>query len=216
MDKYAAIQYLLDNAIVAIIRADSGGAELVRAVEAIARGGVRCIEVSMTTPGALACIEAASRQLAGADVMLGVGTVLDPETCRMAILAGAEFIVTPTLSVPAIEMARRYAKPIVAGAFTPTEILTAWEAGADFIKVFPSSVGGPGYIKAVKGPLPQIPLIPTGGVEMGNVGDFLKAGASALAVGGGIVNSRLLAAGDFEGITRNAADFAAAVREARA
>lgn len=216
MDKYAAIQYLLDNGIVAIIRADSGGRELVRVVEAIAQGGVRCIELSMTTPDALACIEAASQKLADAGVMLGVGTVLDPETCRMAVLAGAEFVVTPALSVPVIEMARRYAKPIAAGAFTPTEILTAWEAGADFIKVFPSSIGGPGYIKAVKGPLPQIPLIPTGGVELSNVGDFIKAGASVLAVGGGIVSTKLLATGDLEGITRNAAAFAAAVREARA
>ncbi|NIA15657.1 MAG: bifunctional 4-hydroxy-2-oxoglutarate aldolase/2-dehydro-3-deoxy-phosphogluconate aldolase, partial [Nitrospiraceae bacterium] len=215
MDKYAAIQYLLDNGIVAIIRADSGGRELVRVVEAIAQGGVRCIELSMTTPDALACIEAASQKLADAGVMLGVGTVLDPETCRMAVLAGAEFVVTPALSVPVIEMARRYAKPIAAGAFTPTEILTAWEAGADFIKVFPSSIGGPGYIKAVKGPLPQIPLIPTGGVELSNVGDFIKAGASVLAVGGGIVSTKLLATGDLEGITRNAAAFAAAVREAR-
>ena len=216
MDKYAAIQTLLDSGIVAIIRADSGGDELIRVVEAIGKGGIRCIEVSMTTPGTLACIEAATRELAGTGVMLGVGTVLDPETCRMAILAGARYIVTPTLSVPVIQMARRYAVPIAAGALTPTEILTAWEAGADFVKVFPSSLGGSDYIKAIKGPLPQISLIPTGGVELGNVGDFFDAGASVLAVGGGIVSGKLLAEGDLDAITRNAAAFAAAVREARA
>jgi 2-dehydro-3-deoxyphosphogluconate aldolase/(4S)-4-hydroxy-2-oxoglutarate aldolase len=215
MDKYAAIQYLLDKCIVAVVRADRGGDDLVKVVEAIAAGGVQCIEVTMTTPGALACIETASKKLAGADVLLGVGTVLDAETCRMAILAGAEYVVTPTLSIPAIQMARRYGKPIIAGAYTPTEILTAWEQGADFVKVFPASIGGPDYIKALKGPLPQIPLVPTGGVELHNIGDFLKAGACALAVGGNLVNKKLLAARDFDGMTKNAQAFAEAVRKAR-
>lgn len=215
MDKYAAIQYLLDKCIVAVVRADTGGDDLVKVVEAIAAGGVHCIEVTMTTPGALACIETASKKLAGADVLLGVGTVLDAETCRLAILAGAQYVVTPTLSVPAIQMARRYGKPIIAGAYTPTEILTAWEQGADLVKVFPASVGGPEYIKAIKGPLPQIPLVPTGGVELDNIGDFLKAGACALAVGGNLVSKKLLAARDFDGMTANARAFAEAVRRAR-
>lgn len=215
MDKYAAIQYLLDKCIVAVVRADTGGDDLVKVVEAIAEGGVRCIEVTMTTPGALACIETASKKLAGADVLLGVGTVLDAETCRMAILAGAQYVVTPTLSVPAIQMARRYGKPIIAGAYTPTEILNAWEQGADFVKVFPASIGGPDYIKALKGPLPQVPLVPTGGVELDNIADFLKAGACALAVGGNLVSKKLLAARDFDGMTKNAQTFAEAVRKAR-
>ncbi len=215
MDKYAAIQYLLDKCIVAVVRADTGGDDLVKVVEAIAEGGVRCIEVTMTTPGALACIETASKKLAGADVLLGVGTVLDAETCRMAILAGAQYVVTPTLSVPAIQMARRYGKPIIAGAYTPTEILNAWEQGADFVKVFPASIGGPDYIKALKGPLPQVPLVPTGGVELDNIADFLKAGACALAVGGNLVSKKLLAARDFDGMTKNAEAFAEAVRQAR-
>jgi 2-dehydro-3-deoxyphosphogluconate aldolase/(4S)-4-hydroxy-2-oxoglutarate aldolase len=170
----------------------------------------------MTTPGALECIETAAKKLAGADVMLGVGTVLDPETCRMAILAGAEYVVSPTLSAATIGMARRYGKPIIAGAYTPTEILTAWEEGADFVKVFPANVGGPEYIKALKGPLPQVPLVPTGGVELDNIGEFLKAGASALGVGGNLVSKKLLAARDFNGLTENAKRFAEAVRAARA
>ncbi|MCP4645648.1 MAG: bifunctional 4-hydroxy-2-oxoglutarate aldolase/2-dehydro-3-deoxy-phosphogluconate aldolase, partial [bacterium] len=193
MNKYESIQYMLDKCIVAVVRADSGGEDLVKVVEAVAEGGVHCIEVTMTTPGALECIKEASKQLAGADALLGVGSVLDPETCRMAILAGAEYVVTPTLSVPTIQMARRYGKPVCCGAYTPTEILTAWDHGADFVKVFPASVGGPGYIKAIKGPLPQIPLVPTGGVELDNIGEFLAAGASALAVGGNLVSKKLLA-----------------------
>jgi len=194
MDKYAAIQYLLDKYLVAVVRADSGGDDLVRVVEAVAEGGVRCIEVTMTTPGAIQCIETASKKLEGADVLLGVGTVLDAETCRMAILAGAEFVVSPSLSADTIQMARRYGKPIIAGAYTPTEILTAWEQGSDFVKVFPCSIGGPDYIKALKGPLPQIPLVPTGGVELSNIGAFMKSGASALGVGGNLVSKKLMAA----------------------
>ncbi len=216
MDKYAAIQYILDKCIIAVVRADSGGDDLVRVVEAVAAGGVHCIELTMTTPGALQCLDTASQKLAGADVLLGVGTVLDAETCRMAILAGAEYVVTPTLSVPVIQMARRYGKPVAAGAYTPTEILTAWDQGSDFVKVFPASVGGPDYIKAIRGPLPQIPLIPTGGVEADNVAAFLNAGAAALGVGGNLVNRKLVAARDFAGLTSNARVFAEAVKTARA
>ena len=216
MDKYAAVQYLLDKCIVAVVRADSGGEELSRVVEAVAAGGVQCIEVTMTTPGALEYIETTAKNLAGADVLLGVGTVLDSETCRMAILAGAQYVVTPTLSIPVIQMARRYGKPVFAGAYTPTEILMAWENGADFVKVFPASIGGPDYIKALKGPLPQVPLVPTGGVELDNIGAFLKAGASALGVGGNLVSKKLVAARDYKGLTENAQRFADAVRAAKA
>jgi 2-dehydro-3-deoxyphosphogluconate aldolase/(4S)-4-hydroxy-2-oxoglutarate aldolase len=215
MDKYAAINYILDKCIIAVVRADTGGEDLVRVVEAVAEGGVHCIEVTMTTPGALDCIKTASERLKDADALLGVGSVLDAETCRMAILAGAEYVVTPTMSVPVIQMARRYGKPICCGAYTPTEILTAWENGSDFVKVFPASVGGPGYLKAVKGPLPQIPLVPTGGVELDNIVDFLKAGSSAVAVGGNLVSKKLLAARDFDGITANAKAFSEAVASAR-
>lgn len=214
MDKYAAIEYMKHKCIIAVVRADSGE-DLVRVVEAVAEGGVHCIEVTMTTPGALDCVQTASQKLRGADVLLGVGSVLDAETCRMAILAGAEYIVTPALSLPVIELGRRYGKPVCCGAFTPTEILAAWERGSDLVKVFPASIGGPGYIKALKGPLPQIPLVPTGGVELTNVGEFLEAGAAALAVGGNLVSKKLLAAHDFRGITANARAFAEAVSRAR-
>jgi len=214
MDKYAAIQYIIDKCIIAVVRADVGGDTLVEVIEAVAEGGVQCIEVTMTTPGALKCIEAASEKLASEDLLLGVGSVLDAETCRMAILAGAEYIVTPILSTPVIQMARRYGKPVIAGAFTPTEILTAWEQGADLIKVFPCSIGGPGYIKAVKAPLPQVPLVPTGGVALDNIQDFLKAGASALAIGGNLVEKKRIAARDFKGITENAKAFADVVLSA--
>lgn len=216
MDKYDRIQYLKEKCIVAVVRADSGGDDLVRVVQAVAAGGVHCIEVTMTTPGALKCIEAASEQLRGTDSLFGAGTVLDAETCRMVILAGAEFVVSPTLSVPVIQMARRYGKPVICGAYTPTEILAAWEQGADLVKVFPANVGGPAYLKAIKGPLPQIPLVPTGGVELDNIGEFLAAGAAALGVGGNLIPKKLLIARDFAGITKNAETFAGAVKAARA
>ena len=216
MDKFAAINYILDKCIVAVVRADSGGDDLVKVVEAVSAGGVHCIELTMTTPGALECIKAASEKLKDADALLGVGTVLDAETCRMAILAGAQYVVSPNMSIPVIQMARRYGKPVICGAYTPTEILTAWENGSDMVKVFPASVGGPDYLKAIKGPLPQIPLVPTGGVELSNVGDFLKAGACALAVGGNLVSKKLLQTRDFDGITANAKAYADAVKQARA
>ena len=215
MNKHGLMQYILDKGIIAVVRADSGGDDLVRVVEAVAEGGVHCIEVTMTTPGALSCIEEASRRLEGVDALLGVGTVLDAETCRMAILAGAQYVVTPTLSTGAIRMARRYGKPICCGAYTPTEILNAWDKGADLVKVFPASVGGPGYIKAIKGPLPQIPLVPTGGVELDNIADFLQAGAAAVAVGGNLVSKKLLLNKDFDGIAANAKRFAEAYAAAR-
>ncbi|NUM55234.1 MAG: bifunctional 4-hydroxy-2-oxoglutarate aldolase/2-dehydro-3-deoxy-phosphogluconate aldolase [Candidatus Hydrogenedentes bacterium] len=216
MERQAAIEYIKRHCIVAVVRADSGGEDLVRIVEAVAEGGVRCIELTMTTPGALPALELATKKLADADVLLGVGTVLDAETCRVAILSGAQFIVTPTVAPDVARMARRYGRPVALGAFTPTEILAAWEAGSDAVKVFPSSVGGPDYIKAIKGPLPQIPLLPTGGVEVGNVAEFLKAGAFALGVGGNLVSKKLVDAKDFAGLTRNAKAFADAVAAARA
>lgn len=215
MDKQALVQYLTDKGIVAIVRADSGSDDLVRVVEAVAEGGVRCVEVTMTTPGALDCIETAAGKLKGADVLIGVGSVLDAETCRLAILAGAQYVVSPVLAEEVIRMAHRYGKPALPGAFTPTEIFRAWELGGDLIKVFPSSVGGAEYIKAVKAPMPQIPLVPTGGVTVENIKDFLDAGAAALGVGGNLVTKKLVAARDFKGLTENARKFADAFRAAK-
>ncbi len=214
MDKQAIHKYLTDNGIIAIVRADSGDG-LARTVEAVMEGGVRCIEVTMTTPGALGCIETASKNLAGADVCLGVGSVLDAETARLAILAGAMYVVSPITCKEVIDMAHRYGKPCMPGAFTPTEIYNAWLLGGDIIKVFPANCGGLSYIKAVRAPLPQIPLAPTGGVNLDNLADFVKAGVVAIGVGGNLVEKKLVEAGDYKGLTENARRYAEAFQAAR-
>jgi 2-dehydro-3-deoxyphosphogluconate aldolase / (4S)-4-hydroxy-2-oxoglutarate aldolase len=188
----------------------------VRAAEAIAQGGIGIAEVTMTVPGALRVMEGVAARY-GDKVLLGAGTVLDTETCRAAILAGAEFIVTPVLDVRVIELARRYGKPIFPGAFTPTEVLTAWQAGADVVKVFPcGAVGGPKYIKALKGPLPQIEMVPTGGVNLETTPEYIKAGAAAVAVGAELVNPKILAEGKLDEIVATAKLYIEAVRAGRA
>jgi 2-dehydro-3-deoxyphosphogluconate aldolase/(4S)-4-hydroxy-2-oxoglutarate aldolase len=210
MDKHSAIQYVRKHGIIAIVRVDSGGEDLVRVVEAVAEGGVHCIEVTMTTPGALDCIALATEKLKGADVLLGVGSVLDGETARLAILAGAEYIVSPVTRADVIKTAQRYGKVVMPGALTPTEILDAWELGGDFIKIFPATLGGIDYIKAVSAPMPQIPMIPTGGVDTENIKDFIAAGVAAVGIGSNLVNKKLVAARDFEGLKQNARAFAEA------
>jgi len=152
----------------------------------------------------------------GKEVLLGAGTVLDPETARTAILAGAEFIVTPALNLATIKLCKRYSKVIIPGTLTPTEVLTAWEAGADFVKVFPcENVGGPQYIKALKGPFPQIELVPTGGVNLTTAADFIAAGSAALAVGSELVDKAAVASGNLEKVKQNASRFLEIVRMAR-
>lgn len=206
---------LLEEKIVAIVRLDSGE-QLVKVAEALKAGGISAIEFTFSTPGALDMLKEASAHF-GDEVLLGAGTVLDPETARAAILAGAEFIVTPSVNLATIAMCKRYGKPIVAGAMTPTEILTVWEAGADLVKVFPASaIGGPDYIKAVLAPLPQLRLVPTGGVSADNAAQFLKAGAVAVAVGGNLVDKKAVARGDWTAITAEAQRLVAAVRSASA
>ena len=214
MNKQELNNYLTQNGIIAIVRADSSDG-LARIVEAVMEGGVRCIEVTMTTPGALEGIEAASKKLAGADVCLGVGSVLDAETTRLAILAGAQYIVRPITSQEVIQMAHRYGKPCMPGAFTPTEIYNAWMLGGDIIKVFPANCGGLDYIKAVRAPLPQIPIAPTGGVDLNNLADFVKAGVVAIGVGGNLVSKKLIEAQDYKGLTDNAKRYAEAFQAAR-
>ena len=167
----------------------------------------------MTTPGALEAIEGSRERLP--DVLMGAGTVLDAVTAREAILAGAQFLVTPTVAPDVIEMAHRYGIPVIPGAMTPTEILACWEAGADMVKVFPASVLGSGYIKAVRGPLPQIPLVPTGGITADNAGDFIKAGAALVCAGGWLVDRSALAQGRYEVLTRKAKSLLEAVQAAR-
>jgi len=161
LQKATTFDLLVESSALGIIRVDHAQG-LVRIAEAVRKGGLSCIEITMTTPGALRAIEEASGKLEG--VLMGAGTVLDGPTARQAILAGAQFLVTPTVKPDVIEMAHRYGVVMIAGAMTPTEILTAWELGADMVKVFPADVLGPGYLKAVHGPLPQIPLVPTGGI----------------------------------------------------
>ncbi|OGG52256.1 MAG: 2-dehydro-3-deoxyphosphogluconate aldolase [Candidatus Handelsmanbacteria bacterium RIFCSPLOWO2_12_FULL_64_10] len=203
---------IIDCGVVAVLRADSS-AELLNVASALREGGVVAIEVTMTTPGALKVIEEAAARMK--DSIIGVGTVLDPETARAAILAGAEYIVSPTLHPGVIEMARRYSKIVMPGAFTPTEILTAWQAGADVVKVFPASVGGPAYFKDVKGPLPQVRLMPTGGVDLTTTGAFIKAGACAVGAGSAMVDKKAVSAGKFDLITETARKFVEEVRKAR-
>ena len=215
MSKTGIINYLTDHGIVAVVRADGGGDDLVRVVEAVMEGGVRCIEITMTTPGAIQCIETASARLRGADVCIGVGTVLDAETARTAILAGAQYVVSPVMVPGVIDMAHRYGKPCLPGAWTPTEIFRAWELGGDIIKVFPAAVGGLEYIRAVRAPLPQIPLCPTGGVDLDNITDFVKAGVVAVGIGSNMVSKKLVQAGDFRGIAEAAWRYADAFTKAR-
>jgi len=201
--------------IVPIVRVASAQSA-VQAVEAIYRGGVRAAEITMTVPGAIRALEQVADRL-GDKMMLGAGTVLDPETARACMLAGAQFFVTPALRVSTIEMAKRYSKVIFPGALTPTEVLTAWEAGADAVKIFPcGNMGGPRYIKALKGPFPHIAMIPTGGVNLETAGEFLKAGACAIAVGTEMVDAKTIQEGRFDVIEERARQYLACVAKARA
>jgi 2-dehydro-3-deoxyphosphogluconate aldolase/(4S)-4-hydroxy-2-oxoglutarate aldolase len=172
------------------------------------------MEVTMTVPGAVGVIEKLAKDLPSG-FQLGAGTILDPETARQVILAGATYLVSPTLNLRTIELAHRYDVAVMPGCFTPTEILTAWEAGADVIKVFPATTLGPGYIKDVKAPLPQIKLMPTGGVTLTNAGDWIKAGACAVGVGSNLVDAKALEANDFAAIANNARTVVASVAAAR-
>jgi len=204
---------ILDGGVVAIMRAKSSD-QLLGAAKAVLAGGVAAIEVTMTTPGALDVIRQATSQF-GKEVLFGVGSVLDAETARAAILAGAQFVVCPTLKLETIEICRRYSIPVVPGAYTPTEILSAWEAGANAVKVFPASAGGPAYLKAIKGPLPQVSLTAVGGVTVENAADFIRAGADFIGVGGELVNQKLLDASDFVQITERARTFRLEVEKGR-
>lgn len=199
--------------VVAIVRLDDYGhaADL---VGALAAGGIDAVEFTFTNPAAGRAIEAA-KAAHGDKVLVGAGTVLDPETARYAILHGADFIVTPTLNVDTIRLCRRYSAPTVIGAFTPTEILAAWQEGATFVKVFPASSVGPRYLKDVLGPLPQIKLVPTGGVSLENAGEFIRAGAAVIAVGSNLVDEASVAAEQWDRLRKRASDYVAAVRSAR-
>lgn len=195
MSRHADLQRVLNIGMVAIIRASSGE-QLVNVARALYEGGIDVIEVTFTVPNAVEVLQAVHKDL-GKKILLGAGTVLDPETARTAFLAGAQFLVSPTVNLEVIRMANRYDKLCMSGAYTPTEILTAWEAGADVVKVFPAEIGGPPYLKAIKGPLPQVRLMPTGGVNLETMHDFLKAGACAVGLGSSLVEKDAVEKGDF-------------------
>lgn len=215
MTKQAILSIIREIGLVPVVRTPSAESA-VRAIEAIQEGGINLAEVTMTVPGAVRVLEKLADHF-GDRMLLGAGTVLDPETCRVCMLAGAQFFVTPALNLKTIEMAHRYSKPISPGALTPTEVLAAWDAGADIVKIFPcDNVGGPKYIKALKGPFPQIEMIPTGGVSLATAGDFLKAGACAVAVGGELIDSKTIKEGNYAIFTERARRFLDAVKTARA
>lgn len=188
----------------------------IKAIDAIFQGGVRSAEITMTVPGAIRALEKVADRF-GDSIVLGAGTVLDPETARACMLAGAQFFVTPALNLKTIEIAQRYSRPIMPGALTPTEVVSAWEAGADVVKIFPASaMGGAKYIKALKAPLPHIEMIPTGGVNLETTADFLKAGACAVAVGGELIDAQTIREGRFEIFEQRARQYLDIVRKTRA
>lgn len=198
-----------------VVRTESAESAI-RSIEALHRAGLRVAEITMTVPGAVRALEKVADQF-GDQVLLGAGTVLDPETARICMLAGAQFFVTPSLKIATIEMAQRYSKVIVPGALTPTEVVAAWEAGADAVKIFPAgAMGGAKYIRALRAPFPHIEMIPTGGVNLETAADFLKAGACAVGVGNELVDAATIRAGKYEVFEERARLFIAAVRAARA
>jgi 2-dehydro-3-deoxyphosphogluconate aldolase/(4S)-4-hydroxy-2-oxoglutarate aldolase len=214
MSRESILQRILDGGIVAVVRSEDPE-PLLKVVEALAEGGVTAAEITFTVPDAVEVIRQVRKQVGDA-VVLGAGTVLDTETARAALLAGAEYLVSPAVNLDVIRMCRRYSKPIMPGALTPTEVLTAWEAGADVVKIFPSDLGGPPYLKALSGPFPQIRMMPTGGVDLNTAEAFLKAGACCLGIGGSLVEPKAVAARDFGRIRDLAAQYVAIVRAFRA
>jgi 2-dehydro-3-deoxyphosphogluconate aldolase/(4S)-4-hydroxy-2-oxoglutarate aldolase len=214
MNKSNIINQILKTGLIPVVRAESADFAM-RAIDAIKEGGISVLEITMTVPGAVRVIEEVARRF-GDDAIVGAGTVLDSETARACILAGAQFIVSPTLDTDTISCCRGYSIPVMPGAMTPSEVLTAWKAGADLVKVFPANaVGGASYIKALKAPLPQIQLVPTGGVSLKTAADFIKAGAAALGVGADLVDTAALRAGNDKVIAERARQFIEIVQSAR-
>ena len=215
MEKVWVLKRIEEVGIVPVVRATSSE-EAVAVAEIIREGGIPIVEITMTVPGAITVIAELSKRY-GDEVLVGAGTVLDPETARSCIAAGAQFIISPALNLQTIELCKLQRIAIFPGALTPTEVVTAWDAGADAIKVFPcSAVGGASYLRALKAPLPDVKLVPTGGVSLATAKDFIAAGAWALGVGADLVNTKAIKAGDRESVVAAARNYVAAVREARA
>lgn len=214
MDKANKLAVLRESGVIAIMRAGSSG-RLIEAADAIRRGGVRAIEVTMTTPDALDVVGEASKRYKN-DVIFGAGSVLDAETARAAILAGATFVVSPALDLAMIELCNRYAVPVIPGVLTPTEAVAALQAGVSMVKLFPAEIGGPRMVAALLAPLPHLEIVPVGGVDLENAAAYIKAGAIALGVGSSLVSERLLEAKNMAELTRRAAAFIEAVKLSRA
>ena len=218
MEKSEVLRHIADVGLVPVIRAESKD-EAIRVIDAIEAGGIPLLEITMTVPGALSIIEAVRKREKSA--VVGAGTVLDAETARACILAGAQFIVSPALDVGTIEMCRRYSIALMAGALTPTEVVNAWSAGADVVKIFPcGAVGGASYIRALKAPFPQIALMPTGGVSLKTAADFIQAGSFALGVGSDLINAKAMLEEDWStlatSVSAKAREYVKVVQEARA
>ena len=214
MTKSEVQKRILEIGIVPVVRASSAQQALL-AAEAVAAGGIPIVEITMTVPGAVEVIAQLARST-GDRVLIGAGTVLDAATASRCFDAGAEFLVSPGFDLETVQLAQRAGKPVMPGALTPTEVITAFKAGADFVKIFPcGNVGGPSYIKALKAALPQIPMIPTGGVNVATAADFLRAGAAAIGIGGELVSRAALESGDATAIAAAARRFVGIVTEAR-
>ena len=214
MEKRDVFNRMISEGLVPVVRV-STAQEAIDVADAIKKGGVTCIEITMTVRGAIEVIRELTQKYQD-EIIMGAGTILDPETGRAALLAGAQFIVSPTLNLDLIQLAHRYSAVVIPGTMTPTEILTAWNAGADMVKVFPAAqLGGPEYLKAIRGPLPQVLLVPTGGVNLQNAAAFIKAGATALGVGGELVDKKAIKEKKFNIITENTRAFLKIIQEAR-
>jgi len=211
--KQDTLQTILDCGIIAVVRGESAD-PVIKAIDAVVEGGVNVVEVTFTVPGALEIIRQLARDLART-VLIGAGTVLDAETARNAIAAGAQFIVAPNLNPDVVRTAIARGKVAIPGALSPTEVAAAWHLGADLVKIFPANVMGPGYLKDLHGPLPEVSLVPTGGIDLSNAADYIKAGAAALGVGSSLVDKDLVAAGDWEALTDRAQKFTEIIKKAR-
>ena len=212
--KAEIISQLTDPGIIAIVRAKRA-AQVIPLTEALLSGGVIAVEITMSTPDAINAIREASAKL-GNRVLLGVGTVLDAATCKAAIEAGAQFVVSPVCRVEVAKAANAAQKPVMLGAYTPTEAQMAYEAGSDFIKIFPADTLGPSYVKALRAPLPHLKIVPPGGVNLNTIADFFKAGCPAVGAGSSLVSKEILEKDDWPQLTRRAADFVSAAKAARA
>ena len=214
MTKEQVRQKILEIGIVPVVRASSGQ-QAIQAAEAVCAGGIPIVELTMTVPGAIDVIAQLAKST-GNDVLVGAGTVLDAQTAQRCLDAGAQFLVSPGTDLPTIQLARQKGVLVMAGALTPTEVITAWKAGSDFVKIFPcGTVGGAKYIKALKAPLPQVPMVPTGGVNLETAADFLRAGSSALGIGGELISASALKTGNVKAITDSAKQYLDIVKKTR-